>query len=131
MASKLIKKVIPILLRIDTLLASHKTTSLEEWVRLARNYGATIAEKDNYEADAKRLITTWGGFQEDYAARFWNGLIKDYYVPRIKIYFSENRASLDSWEEQWINTPWTSDHKGYKNPVAEAWKLIKDTKSIK
>lgn len=130
-ASKLIKKVIPILLRIDTLLASHKTTSLEEWVRLARNYGATIAEKDNYEADAKRLITTWGGFQEDYAARFWNGLIKDYYVPRIKIYFSEERESLDSWEEQWINTPWTSDHKSYKNPVAEAQKLIKDTKSIK
>ncbi len=31
--------------------------------------GKTDLEKDADEANAKRLITTWGGFQEDYAAR--------------------------------------------------------------
>lgn len=67
---------------------------------MARDWGKTDLEKDAYEANAKRLITTWGGFQEDYAARFWSGLIKDYYIPRMKLYFSEQRADLDRWEEK-------------------------------
>ena len=91
---------VEILLDVDKLLASHPLYRLEEWVDMARDWGKTDLEKDAYEANAKRLITTWGGFQEDYAARFWSGLIKDYYIPRMKLYFSEQRADLDRWEEK-------------------------------
>ena len=76
------------------------------------------------EADAKRLITTWGGWQEDYAARFWSGLIRDYYIPRIEIYFSEEADRLDEWEEKWIMTPWEGEVAVYDDPVSAAVELV-------
>lgn len=86
--------------------------------------GKTDLEKDAYEANAKRLITTWGGFQEDYAARFWSGLIKDYYIPRMKLYFSEQRADLDRWEENWIKAPWHNTSTSFEDPLQSAIKLV-------
>lgn len=117
-------KVVEMLLDIDKLLASHPTMRLGNWVGYARNWGTNTLEKQQYEADAKRLITTWGGFQEDYAARFWSGLIKDYYVPRIQLYFSSNRNMLDAWEEGWINSSWTDTTEPFADPVAAAQLLV-------
>jgi alpha-N-acetylglucosaminidase len=79
---------------------------------------------DHFEADAKRLVTTWGGWQEDYAARFWSGLIKDYYIPRIEIWFSDKADALDAWEESWIMTPWVDDQVKFDNPVAAAAEAV-------
>ena len=81
-----------------------------------------------YEADAKRLITTWGGWQEDYAARFWSGLIKDYYIPRIQIWFSDKAEGLNAWEEYWITTPWTENSGAYDDPVAAAKEAVQNAK---
>ena len=83
-----------------------------------------LSAVDAYEANAKRLITTWGGFQEDYAARFWSGLIKDYYIPRMKLYFSEQRADLDRWEENWIKAPWHNTSTSFEDPLQSAIKLV-------
>lgn len=124
-------KTIDLLTKIDKLLASHPIYRLEEWVKLARKNGTDTEERDAYELNAKRLITTWGGFQEDYAARFWSGLIKDYYIPRLEIYFSGKRADLDAWEEEWIRTPWQKTTEPYENPLDEAVKLVKEVKEIK
>ena len=121
-------QVVGLLLDVDKLLASHPLYRLEEWVKLARNSGTTPEEKDKYESNAKRLITTWGGFQEDYAARFWSGLIKDYYIPRLKLYFSKQREDLDRWEETWINTPWHNTTKPFENPVNIAVELVNKAK---
>ena len=79
-AQRNLQQTVDLLMDVDRLLASHPLYRLEEWVELARNSGTTLQEKDAYEANAKRLITSWGGIQEDYAARFWSGLIKDYYT---------------------------------------------------
>ena len=98
-------RVFDLLEKADRLLASHPTDRLDRWIDMARNNGTTAEEKDRYEADAKRLITTWGGWQEDYAARFWNGLISQYYIPRLKAYFFGNAQKLDQWEEKWVTTP--------------------------
>ena len=100
-------------------------------MNFARNSGTTPAEKDAYEINAKRLITTWGGFQEDYAARFWSGLIKDYYIPRLKIYFSKQRGSLGNWEEEWINTPWINTTVPFDNPLDMAVELVQEVKEIR
>ena len=117
-------KAVDILLEVDRLLASHPLYRLEEWVELARDWGDAESEKNAYEANAKRLITTWGGFQEDYAARFWSGLIKDYYIPRMKLYFSEQRTDMDRWEENWIKTPWHNTSEPFDNPLQEALVLV-------
>ena len=83
---------------------------------------------DHFEADAKRLVTTWGGWQEDYAARFWSGLIRDYYIPRIEIWFSDKAETLDAWEESWIMTPWADAQVEYDNPVAAAAEAVSNAK---
>lgn len=123
-AEVLVEKAINILYDIDRLLASHPIYRLEKWLDFARNQGVNTEEKNIYEANAKRLITTWGGFQEDYAARFWSGLIRDYYIPRIKIYFSNSRTSLRDWEETWINTPYESVTMPFEDPLKKAKELI-------
>jgi alpha-N-acetylglucosaminidase len=120
----LLESSISILMKVDRLLASHPIYRLSEWVRTARDRGTTAQEKDFYEANAKRLITTWGGYQEDYAARFWSGLIKDYYIPRMKMYFSSQRGELDSWEEKWIKTPWHDTTIPYSDALKEAQNLV-------
>lgn len=117
---------VEILAQVDRLLASHPEYTLEEWVDYARRSTGNPLLKDAYEANAKRLITTWGGWQEDYAARFWSGLIADYYIPRLKIHFSEEASSLDEWEEKWIKTPWKNTTVAFDDPVGKAAELIRN-----
>ena len=126
----MLESAISILTQVDRLLKSHPTCQLATWVALARNQGTNAKEKDAYEANAKRLITTWGGFQEDYAARFWSGLIADYYIPRMKLYFSSNRGDLENWEEKWITNPWQDKTQSFADPLAEAVILVKMLKSL-
>ena len=123
-AQEEVSKAISILREVDRLLASHPDYSLARWVDFARRSASDASLADRYEANAKRLITTWGGWQEDYAARFWAGLISDYYIPRMEIYFSSERASLDQWEEKWINTPYVSVEKPFDNPLEAIRRML-------
>jgi alpha-N-acetylglucosaminidase len=77
-------------------------------------------------ADAKRLITTWGGGLDDYAAKMWSGLIREYYIPRIKLILSGEKDQLKAREEMWIEKS-GSEHKidPYPDPIAEAKKLVR------
>ncbi len=126
-AQRNLQQTVDLLMDVDRLLASHPLYRLEEWVELARNSGTTLQEKDAYEANAKRLITSWGGIQEDYAARFWSGLIKDYYIPRIQLYFTKDRDKIREWEEQWITSPWSNSTTPFDDPVKAALNLIEKT----
>ena len=118
-----LRKTVALLTDVDRLLASHPLHRLDRWIADARNEGSSI-EKDHREANAKRLITTWGGWQEDYAARFWSGLIKDYYIPRLEIHFSEKADMMEEWKEEWINTPYHSNTKPFDSPLEVAKELI-------
>ena len=123
-----LEKTVELLKVVDGLLATHPDYSLEMWVDYARSHGADEAKKDQYEANAKRLITTWGGWQEDYAARFWAGLVGDYYIPRIQIYAAEGAEAVDAWEENWIMTPWKSTEEAYDNPIETALETIRNNR---
>ena len=127
-AKKHVAKTVELLKVVDKLLATHPDYSLKLWIDYARSHGNDDAKKDVYEANAKRLITTWGGWQEDYAARFWSGLVGDYYIPRIQIYFSQGQEKLDAWEENWIKTPWNGAEQEYENPVETALEIIRQNK---
>ena len=88
---------------MDTLLAGHPLHRLERWLAMARAHGSTPEEADYYERSARRIITTWGAGVEDYAAKLWSGLIRDYYAPRY--HAEQNGATpsqLETWEKNWV-----------------------------
>lgn len=82
---------------LDRLLATRHEFLLGEWIGDARAWGTTPAEKDYYEENARRIITTWQkplGSLTDYAARQRNGLIRDYYLPRWQKWLALEEAAL-------------------------------------
>lgn len=88
---------------IDALLDAHPLHRLEPWLQKARSFGTTKEEADYYERSARRIITTWGPGVEDYAARLWSGLIRDYYAPRYRLEQSgATPAQLSHMENQWV-----------------------------
>ena len=113
---------------IDRLLESHPNHRLSKWIQFARNSGITGSEKDYYEHNARRLITTWGGWVNEYSARTWSGLIRDYYLPRWKFYFEAEKNGQDFdievWEEDWINASGVSAIAPFEDPVAAAVQLF-------
>lgn len=117
-------KAIQLLKQIDSLLASHPSPSLGNWIAYARQQGINEYQKNHYEANAKRIITTWGGAQDDYAARIWSGLIRDYYIPRIQQTLFNKNFNRKAWEENWIQSPGMSKIKPYSNPLQKAIELV-------
>ena len=78
----------------DSLLGTRSEFRLGRWTQQARNLGNTAKEKEQYEWNARVQITTWGnrvcadkGGLRDYANKEWQGLLKDFYYNRWKIYF--------------------------------------------
>lgn len=102
---------------MDALLAGHPLHRLDRWLAMARAHGTTPAESDYYEQSARRIITTWGPGVEDYAAKLWSGLIRDYYAPRY--HMEQNGATptqLETWENNWVE----KQHGTSPAPDAEA-----------
>lgn len=93
-------------LNIDRLLSEHPTLNLERWIDFARKHGKTAEEADYYERNARRIVTVWGPPVDDYSARIWSGLIRDYYLPRWMQYFSAQREgkayTVAPWELDWV-----------------------------
>ncbi len=88
---------------MDALLSGHPLHRLELWLARARSHGSTCTEADYYERSARRIITTWGPGVEDYSARLWSGLIRDYYAPRHRLECSgATPARLSTWENNWV-----------------------------
>lgn len=100
-----LQDALAILQQMDSLLARHPTHNLSRWVNMARTWGDSENEKNFYESNARRLLTTWGGAPVyDYAGRVWHGLIGSYYLPRWKNYHENNWTNnqLAEWENTWV-----------------------------
>lgn len=121
-------KAIALLKQIDRLLESHPNDRLQPWADYARSHGTNQQEKNYYESNAKRLITTWGGKQDDYAARLWSGLIRDYYIPRIQNYLKDANFKRAEWEEAWIKKPGVSKISPFPDPLAKAKEIVNQYK---
>lgn len=128
-ASDELHETIAILENVDRLLASHPNHRLDRWIESARRAAGDKQTADHYESNAKRLITTWGGWQEDYAARLWSGLISDYYIPRLEKFFSTSAQETDAWEEEWIQSRYERKVEAFDDPVAMAEFLVKSPQS--
>lgn len=125
-----LNEALDVLAVMDRLLASHPNQRLDLWVRFARSWGENDSEKDYYESNAKRLLTTWGGDPvNDYSGRVWAGLIGDYYIPRWRLYHQAKQQGgvfdVRQWEEKWINMPYVDVTKPYVNPLNKAMEALR------
>ena len=100
---------------MDTLLGTREDFLLGPWLRDARSWGHTPAEKALYEKNARDLITLWGDAESplhEYANRQWSGLLRSFYKPRWAQFFQmlENGPMdgdafdkrIKGWEWNWV-----------------------------
>jgi alpha-N-acetylglucosaminidase len=106
------------MLGIDRILSQHPTLRLDRWLSFAFASGKTASQSNQYETNARRIVTIWGPPVDDYSARIWSGLVGSYYLGRWKEYYkgrdSGKSADLSSWERKWVEEnrvykKWNSD----------------------
>ena len=124
-----------LMLGADRLLCSHPNLKMEKWLNYARNWGSTQEMKDYYEKNARRIVTIWGPPVDDYSARIWSGLLRDYYLPRWKNYFESKRTGKDfnmaEWERTWVEEKHgLSEVKPYDNVLEACIEWITHAKHI-
>ncbi|WP_329244750.1 alpha-N-acetylglucosaminidase C-terminal domain-containing protein [Streptomyces sp. NBC_01478] len=131
---------------MDRVLATSEQHLLGKWLADARSWGATGAEKDQLEYDARSIITTWGGRAQsdeglhDYANREWSGLVGGLYLTRWRTYFDELSAALKKGKEpaaiDWfaLEDTWAHRHDTYpvraSGDVHRLADLIRDTLAV-
>jgi alpha-N-acetylglucosaminidase len=94
---------------MDKFLGTRTEFMLGKWIDDARSWAANQDELAYYEMDARSIITIRGGGLTDYAGRQWNGLMRDYYLPRWQIFIDAVLAELNggkpvdrtALEKQW------------------------------
>lgn len=129
-AARLEEEFEDLMLSADRLLCSHPTLRLENWIAYARDWGKTPEMKDYYEKNARRIVTIWGPPVDDYSARIWSGLLRDYYLPRWKHYFKSIRTGeifdFTKWECSWVEeTTGLSDVKPYDDVIEACMQIIR------
>ena len=107
LAGELEQKFTEIMQQMDLVLSGHPTKDLQRWLDFARQHGKKNPQlADYYEKNARRIVTIWGPPVDDYSARIWAGLIRDYYLPRWQHYFEQKRTGtafdFPKWERQWV-----------------------------
>ena len=135
LAEKLEARFESLMLRVDALLSVFPTTNLQEWINKAKARATTAKEMKEYECNARRIVTVWGPPIDDYSARIWGGLLRDYYLNRWKHYFNERKTGIrfdfTKWEVDWVeNHVGLSEVTIPENPVEEAISLIKAASDI-
>ncbi|NGO07179.1 alpha-N-acetylglucosaminidase [Streptomyces sp. HC44] len=128
---------------MDTLLAASPQHLLGRWLADARSWGASVAEKDRLEYDARSILTTWGDRASadeglhDYANREWSGLLSGLYHKRWSAYFDELTAALTDDREpraiDWyeIEDAWNRSHGTFPTtPKGDAYRLAREARRI-
>ena len=97
LAGEIGRQMTSLMLRADALAGTHPQMRLDNWLAAAEAFGDTPAEKDYYRYNAWHLITTWGYSDRlnDYANRLWNGLVRDYYLPRWQLFIDQMLSCMD------------------------------------
>lgn len=125
-------------LQIDALLGVQPET-LATWIDDAKAYGDTPADAAAYVANAKAQVTVWGGEGNlnDYASKAWQGLYRDFYLPRWSRFldalksagtgaFDEAAVTKDgiAWERAWVAADTVYGRQPPADPIAGVRQLI-------
>ena len=95
---------------VDRFKGTNLNFRLGKWTQEARDAateveGATTATPDWYEFNnARTILTTWASPNtnlNDYSYRSWQGLLKDFYLPRWKYFFDNNCNGTDYGCFEW------------------------------
>lgn len=125
------QEALDMLLRIDGLMNLRPERQLKRWVDAARRHALSPDELAYYDTDARRILTFWGWPDlNDYAARVWAGLIRDYYHRRWNAFFAGLKAgkpvSMDICEQSWLTWPYNpTPARPVRNLAVEAESLVK------
>lgn len=121
------QRFLDLILLQDKLLAVRPEFKVGTWIEKARNLGTTPEEKDLYEWNARVQVTTWGnrvaadeGGLRDYAHKEWNGLLRDFYYNRWKVWIDRQKAQLNGAPVKAIDfyaieEPWTKQTNPYSS----------------
>lgn len=124
-AEKLERDFEYIMLSMDGLLEAHPNLRLERWLEFAKRQAVNSSQERVCQINAKRIVTVWGPPVDDYSARVWSGLIRDYYLPRWRHYFASRKSGekLDysSWESNWVEQGELSESK----PIDDIYNLAR------
>ena len=101
----------------ENLLNTRPEFRVQTWIDDARKLAPTKEERDNFESNARYLITTWGprvasedGGLRDYAHREWSGLLGNLYYKRWKTWIDKQLAGdktpIDFFaiDEEWVKS---------------------------
>ena len=121
------QRFLDLILLQDKLLAARPEFKVGTWIEKAGNLGTTPEEKDLYEWNARVQVTTWGnrvaadeGGLRDYAHKEWNGLLRDFYYNRWKVWIDRQKAQLNGAPVKAIDfyaieEPWTKQTNPYSS----------------
>jgi alpha-N-acetylglucosaminidase len=85
---------------IDRILACNENFLLGRWLEDAKRWARSDWERKHYEWNARTLISLWGPAYshytglDDYAAKQWSGMFRDYYARRWDLFYRELDKSL-------------------------------------
>jgi len=132
------RKIEDLALAIDGLLGVQPET-LATWIDAARAYGDTPADARAYVLNAKAQVTVWGGEGNlnDYASKAWQGLYRDFYLPRWSRFLDALRAAgtgpfdeaavvrdITAWEHAWVDADTVYRRQRPADPVAATRVLL-------
>ncbi len=91
LANELITELDKVMTDMDYILTGHPIYDEAKWEAKARALaGSDVDTQKKYVKNARRIVTTWYGNHQsheavnDYASRIYAGIIRDYYLPRLK-----------------------------------------------
>lgn len=132
------RKIEDLALALDALLGVRSET-LATWIEAARAYGDTPEDSRAYVLNAKAQVTVWGGRGNlaDYASKAWQGLYRDFYLPRWWQFLDALRAAgagsfdeagvvaqIIAWEQSWVARDTSYAREIPANPVASVRALL-------
>lgn len=110
--------------------ATHAGFCLHTWLQQAENMMPDEEDKALAVWNAKVQITYWGHsgnpatLVHDYANKEWNGLLKDYYLPRWKVFFDYAEMRMQGFPAPWpdffgMEKAWTERRDPYAKIAVE------------
>lgn len=135
-AARKVKKLYRILADADALLESHPILRMQRWLDFATEFATSPAEAEAFREEARRLVSTWSGPSlHDYSSRVWSGLIRDYYIPRLKNYYDAalkgEYVSLSELDEIFHGQRELSPARKFRHPVSAARRLVRKWSSVR
>jgi alpha-N-acetylglucosaminidase len=132
------RKVEDLALALDDLLGA-KPETLATWIDAARAYADRPDDARAYVLNAKAQVTVWGGHGNlaDYASKAWQGMYRDFYLPRWQRFLDARRAAaggpfdeaavvrdITAWEEAWVERDTAYVRTPPADPVAGVQALL-------